>query len=142
MNTFFVRAYKKKRRRRRRNTFETWTRKRENGFRKNTSKKGEIKEKQKNHCSLRLTSSLLFFYSSSSFISRFFRSRARRARVNHSRIGRKRSSTSPSFVKRDSSFSFDGKSDSTQLIITFLDVLIFSYRWRTLFPKNKSLLEK
>ena len=84
MNTFFVRAYKKKRRRRRRNTFETWTRKRENGFRKNTSKKSEIKEKQKNHCSLRLTSSLLFFYSSSSFISRFFRSRARRARVNHS----------------------------------------------------------
>ena len=61
MNTFFVRAYKKKRRRRRRNTFETWTRKRENGFRKNTSKKSEIKEKQKNHCSLRLTSSLLFF---------------------------------------------------------------------------------
>lgn len=119
MKTFFVRACKK--RKKRRNTFETWTRKRENGFRKNTSKKGEIKEKQK----ITVPSFDFFpsFYSSSFFISRSFRSRARRARVNHPRVGRKCSST-----------RFHATNNN---LITFLAVLIFD-RWRTLFLRPKA----
>lgn len=46
MKTFLVRAQKEKEKKKK-NTFETWTGKRGNGFRENTSKKGEIKEKQK-----------------------------------------------------------------------------------------------
>lgn len=45
MKTFLVRAQKEKKKKK--NTFETWTGKRGNGFRENTSKKGEIKEKRK-----------------------------------------------------------------------------------------------
>lgn len=101
MKTFFVRACKKKKKKRKYFRDLDYE-KRENGFRKNTSKKGEIKEKQK----ITVPSFDFFhsFYSSSFFISRSFPSRARRARVNHPRIGRKCSSTSLSFFHRETRF--------------------------------------
>lgn len=109
------------------------TRKRENGFRKNTSKKGEIKEKQK----ITVPSFDFFpsFYSSSFFISRSFRSRARRARVN--------ARWPEMFIDEPFLFFHRETIRLTRLhatnnnLITFLAVLIFD-RWRTLFLRPKA----